>query len=97
MNNYFLFTSYLVNTVSNIDHFISTDFIFHCVRSHDTYDDIDSQSDHLPVYLTIDIKVQNVNSIVNPHINDRPPRQQWGRATYTERTQYKQCLVNCYY
>ena len=85
-------TSFSAYTVSNIDLFILTDFIFHCVKSHATYDDFDNQSDHLPVYLTIDIKVQNVNTIVNPHINGRPPRQQWGRATITERTQYKQYL-----
>ena len=80
------FTSFSANTVHL---FILTDFTFCCVKSHATYDVIDNQSDYLPVYLTIDNKVQNVNSIINPHIDDRSPFQQWGRATITERTQYK--------
>ena len=30
------FTSFSANTISKIDHFILTDFIFHCVKSHTT-------------------------------------------------------------
>ena len=77
---------------SNIDHYIVTDSIVQCISSYYTCDEIDNQSDHLPLFVTIDIEVKCADPVINPTSNVRMPRQQWDRASIIECTQYKQYL-----
>ena len=79
--------SFPVGTISNIGHFIVTDSIFQCMSSYYTCDEIDNQSDHLPLFVTIDIEVKCADPVINPTGNVRLPRQQWDRASIIECTQ----------
>ena len=81
------YNSFSVGTISNIDHFIVTDSIFQCISSYYTCDEIDNQSDHLPLFVTIDIKVKCAEPVINPTSNVRLPRLQWDRASIIECTQ----------
>ena len=86
------YNSFSVGTVSNIDHFIVTDSIFQCISSYYTCDEIDNQSNHLPLFVTIDIEVKCADPVINPTSNVRLPREQWDRASIIEFTQYKPYL-----
>ena len=86
------YNSFSVGTISNIDHFIVTDSIFQCISSYYTCDEIDNRSDHLPLFVTIDIEVKCPDPVINPTSNVRLPRQQWDRASIIECTKYKQYL-----
>ena len=77
---------------SNIDHYIVTDSIVQYISSYYTCEEIDNQSDHLPLFVTIDIEVKCAVPVINPTSNVRMPRQQWDRASIIECTQYKQYL-----
>ena len=61
--------------------------IFQCISSYYTCDEIDIQSDHLPLFVTIDIEVKCADPVINPTSNVRLPRQQWDRSSIIKCTQ----------
>ena len=50
--------------------------MYMCISSYYTCDEIDNQSDHLPLLVTIDIEVKCADPVINPTSNVRLPRQQ---------------------
>ena len=51
------FTSFAFNSFSTIDHFIVTSSLYQAIKSYTTCDDVMNQSDHLPLFISIDIEV----------------------------------------
>ena len=89
------YSSFSFDTYSTIDHFITTDSLFHAIQSYTTCDDIVNQSDHLPLFLSIDIELsRSVTPGINPQCTARIPRQQWDRADITDCFIYQTTLDN---
>lgn len=78
-----------IDIYSIIDHFLLTDYMFSNTQHYSVLDDIDNQSDHLPILLIINCDSPNVpdyNYETAPNIY---PRQQWDRADFTTISDYK--------
>ena len=89
------FSSFSTSSFSILDHFIVNEFLFNRIQCYVTCDDIENQSDHLPLLITLDIDISIVNDVViNPPSTVRVPRQQWDRADITDRANYHDYLDN---
>ena len=86
------FTSFAIDYFSTIINFIVTSSLYQAIKSYTTCDDVMNQSDHLPLFISIDIEVPTDtldNSTVNPFSTVRAPRQLWDRADNTDRVKYR--------
>ena len=87
------FTSFAFNSFSTIDHFIVTSSLYQAIKSYTTCDDVMNQSDHLPLFISIDIEVPtdtlDNSTVINPFSTVRAPRQLWDRADITDRVKYR--------
>ena len=50
------FSSFSTSSLSILDHFIVTDILFNRIQCYVTCDEIENQSDHLPLLITLDIE-----------------------------------------
>ena len=89
------FSSFSTSSFSILDHFIVNEFLFNRIQCYVTCDEIENQSDHLPLLITLDIDISIVNDVViNPPSTVRVPRQQWDRADITDGANYHDYLDN---
>ena len=87
------FTSFAFDSFSTIDHFIVTSSLYQAIKSYTTCDDVMNQSDHLPLFISIDIEVPTDTldnpTVINPFSTVRAPRQLWDRVDNTDRVKYR--------
>ena len=87
------FTSFAFDSFSTIDHFIVTSSLYQAIKSYTTCDDVMNQSDHLPLFISIDIEVPTGTldnpTAINPCSAVKAPRQLWDRADNTDRVKYR--------
>ena len=89
------FSSFSTSSFSILDHFIVNEILFNRIQCYVTCDEIENQSNHLPLLITLDIDISIVNDVViNPPSTVRVPRQQWDRADITDRANYHDYLDN---
>ena len=61
------FSSFSTSSFFFLDHFIVNEFLFNRIQCYVTCDEIENQSDHLPLLITLDIELSIVNDVViNP-------------------------------
>ena len=82
-----------MQSFSTNDHFIVTNSLYQAIKSYTTCDDVMNQSNHLPLFISIDIEVPTDTldnpSVINPFSTVRAPRQRWDRADNTDRVKYR--------
>ena len=80
------------NTFSIIDHFIVTKHLYDSIVKHYSLcDEVDNQSDHCPIVLSLNIDVSQ--TIHSPTVHRS--RKQWNRASESDKTIYRNVLDNC--
>ena len=85
------FTSFAIDSFSTIDHFIVTSSLYQAIKSYTTCDDVMNQSDHLPLFISIDIEVPtgtlDNSTVIKPFSTVRAQRQLWDHAVITDRVE----------
>ena len=80
------------NTFTIIDHFIVTKHLYDSIVKHYSLcDEVDNQSDHCPIVLSLNIDV--CQTIHSPTVHRS--RKQWNRASESDKTIYRNVLDNC--
>ena len=80
------------NTFTIIDHFIVTKHLYDSIVKHYSLcDEVDNQSDHCPIVLSLNIDV--CKTIHSPTVHRS--RKQWNRASESDKSIYRNELDNC--
>ena len=83
------FTSFAADSFSTTNYFSVTSSLYQAIKSYTTCDDVMNQSDHLPLFISIDIEVPTGTldhpTVINPCGAVRAPRQLWDPADITNR------------